>query len=375
METKDHGIPDFEDSSSLKLLFDIPLFVLVTDTNRRIVWANREAQATLSVASIQDIEGKRPGEVLGCVHAKETPEGCGFTKACELCGAGKSLNLALRGGEGGEECVIPRDRVHNFDPLNLLIWTKPLELDGRRYISFTARDISIQKRWEVLDRVFYHDIQNTAASIKSLTSLINMGVTDFTDRNALELIDMVADRLLEEIDAQRSLRDAEDNDLIVHIIQASADRILDEALEPFRPTFQERAILLDRAPPVRDPSISTDPVLARRVVANMVKNALEASHKGDRIHAGVDGTPEAVEIWVWNPAVLSKEEKILMFNRSFSTKGIGRGIGTYSMRLLTERYLGGDVSFESEEDEGTTFRVRLYREPSNLDGSSGRSRG
>ena len=48
-----------------------------------------------------------------------------------------------------------------------------------------------------------------------------------------------------------------------------------------------------------------------------------------------------------------------IFQRSFSTKGEGRGLGTYSMKLLTERYLGGRVSFTTSADEGTIFKVAL----------------
>ena len=52
--------------------------------------------------------------------------------------------------------------------------------------------------------------------------------------------------------------------------------------------------------------------------------------------------------------------KLQVFRRSFSTKaGAGRGVGTYSARLLTERYLGGALRFRSEDGEGTTFVVTL----------------
>ncbi len=50
-----------------------------------------------------------------------------------------------------------------------------------------------------------------------------------------------------------------------------------------------------------------------------------------------------------------------MFHRSFSTKGTGRGLGTYSMKLLSERYLGGSVTFRSIPGEGTTFTARYPR--------------
>jgi hypothetical protein len=49
-----------------------------------------------------------------------------------------------------------------------------------------------------------------------------------------------------------------------------------------------------------------------------------------------------------------------VFRRSFSTKSpVGRGIGTYSAKLITERYLGGSLTFTSSEEQGTTFAVTL----------------
>ncbi len=49
-----------------------------------------------------------------------------------------------------------------------------------------------------------------------------------------------------------------------------------------------------------------------------------------------------------------------VFQRSFSTKGgKGRGIGTYSARLLAERYLGGRLTFSSTADAGTSFVLEL----------------
>jgi sensor histidine kinase regulating citrate/malate metabolism len=51
--------------------------------------------------------------------------------------------------------------------------------------------------------------------------------------------------------------------------------------------------------------------------------------------------------------------KLQVFKRSFSTKGEGRGLGTYSIKLFTENYLGGAAELTSNEVEGTTFWVKL----------------
>jgi sensor histidine kinase regulating citrate/malate metabolism len=51
--------------------------------------------------------------------------------------------------------------------------------------------------------------------------------------------------------------------------------------------------------------------------------------------------------------------QLQIFVRSYSTKGKGRGLGTYAMKLFTEKYLGGRIDFESRPETGTTFRVEL----------------
>ena len=49
----------------------------------------------------------------------------------------------------------------------------------------------------------------------------------------------------------------------------------------------------------------------------------------------------------------------MIFSRTFSTKGFGRGIGTYSVKLFTEQYLKGKVEFVSESGIGTVFTLVL----------------
>ncbi len=216
--------------------------------------------------------------------------------------------------DGVEECVIRRDRFHDFDSLDLLIWAKPFDLAGKRYVAFAARDHSSQKRREVLERVINHDILNTAATIKSLTGLIGMTANQPENREYLELADETADRLVEEIASQRSLKEAEDGDLAVTIAPVSADRILDEALAPFRVYFREKSVTLNRSAAAGGPPILTDPVLARRVVSNMVKNALEASGKGDRNRRGGWKTTKIPRRFGCAiPAVLSEEERKRIF--------------------------------------------------------------
>jgi signal transduction histidine kinase len=91
-----------------------------------------------------------------------------------------------------------------------------------------------------------------------------------------------------------------------------------------------------------------------------VKNALEATPEFDTVTIGAKDHGTKITFFVNNPGVMSEEVRYQIFQRYFSTKqGEGRGIGTYSVKLFTERYLGGKAEFTSREPEGTTFYVIL----------------
>jgi len=105
--------------------------------------------------------------------------------------------------------------------------------------------------------------------------------------------------------------------------------------------------------------IKTDINLLRRVLLNMLKNAVEASENGDVVIISGEIKDSNYIFKVHNNKLISKNIQLQIFQRSFSTKGIDRGLGTYSMKLFVENYLNGKVHFESNELNGTTFYVEL----------------
>lgn len=108
------------------------------------------------------------------------------------------------------------------------------------------------------------------------------------------------------------------------------------------------------------PAPPADPLLLRRVVGNLVKNALEATPVSGVVALDVELAASGVTISVRNVGSIPEAIQAQIFQRSFSTKGgEGRGIGTYAVKLFTERYLGGRVGFVSNEEAGTIFQVTL----------------
>ena len=108
-----------------------------------------------------------------------------------------------------------------------------------------------------------------------------------------------------------------------------------------------------------DACVTTDRVLLRRVLVNLIKNALEAAPRGGTIFVSARVGEGRCRITVSNPGEMPMQVQHQLFHRSFSTKAAtGRGIGTWSVKMLTERYLGGQVSFDCH-DGRTFFTVDL----------------
>ena len=79
------------------MLFDaMPMPVFVVDEDVCILECNAAA-ARLLGPDKQTIVKQRGGEVLHCVHAKETPEGCGRAPACSDCPVRQAVQAASRG--------------------------------------------------------------------------------------------------------------------------------------------------------------------------------------------------------------------------------------------------------------------------------------
>ncbi len=338
----------------------VPCILMVVNQHRQIVFANERLLDLLPPEQRQaGVLGRRPGEVLGCVHAFENDEGCGATESCGFCGAVNAMPTGLHGGARVEECRMTRA---NGEALDLRVWTTPLALEGEPFTVFAALDISHEKRRQALERIFLHDIGNVASGLKWYTELLEKGNAgksgEFHDA-----LGQLSRELLDEIDSQRTLVRAESGELVLTPERLGTRQLLQEAVELYRhhPVSHERHLRID--PDAKDIAVTSDRTLLSRVLCNLIKNALEACRAGQTVTVGCSRPGDGIEFWVHNPGVMPRPVQLQVFQRSFSTKGTGRGLGTYSIKLLTERYLHGRVSFTSTPEEGTTFKVHYPPAP------------
>lgn len=349
-----------------ELLNSVLNYILILNQQRQIVFASKNLQELVPNTELRDLLGKRPGEALGCIRSMPSTGGCGTTRFCSECGAAKAVLASLAGKKDCQECHMIRISGSEEDAMDLLVACTPLMVNGDMYSLAAIADISHEKRRQALERIFFHDVINSAGGLEGrLLMMDEQAPADF--REQIETLQASVRNVIEEILAQRDLVAAENNDLPVDPQPLNSQGVLAKVLQLYanHPVAENRGLSI--APASVSQDIVTDPRLLRRILGNMIKNALEASQPGHKVTTGCAEEGDGVRFWVHNPTFMPPDVQLQVFNRSFSTKGLGRGLGTYSVRLLTKRYLRGKVGFTTSEKDGTTFFVIL---PKDISGTS-----
>lgn len=334
--------------------------ILVLNQHRQIVATNEAFTAMLGASSLSELLGMRPGEAVRCRHSFDAPGGCGTNRACQNCGAVRAVKESRDTGETvRKECTLSiKDKSGSDDTMVLDVHAAPLLLDGEQYTLVTLLDIKMQKHRETLQRTFFHDILNSISGLTGVCNIMELSEGP-PDKSMLEMAKTTAEYLAETVYSQRDLLAMEDGRY-----QSNKERIRVNALfDKIKSLVSVTGLLtrrnLEFETPVPETEIEVDPTLLVRVLVNTIKNALEAVAPNETVTVRLRLLPEVARFEVVNPGEIDDFTALRIFEKHFSTKGgIGRGVGTWSMKLLGEKYLGGKVGFHSA-DGRTTFYIHL----------------
>jgi K+-sensing histidine kinase KdpD len=213
----------------------------------------------------------------------------------------------------------------------------------------------------MMERLFFHDIMNVAGAIQGLTDiLIEMAPnTDKAQANLLEVISENAKDLIELLKSQKDLLSAENNELSVYSKEIRANQLIHAVKRFFERNEQYKNRHIEIQTCQDDSLFSCDERLLKRVIVNAVKNALEAVSEGETVQIRYKAERSSVVFEIHNHSFIPEDVQSQIFRKSFSTKGTDRGIGTYSIKLFTEKYLKGKAWFISQKNQGTTFYIQI----------------
>ncbi len=345
-----------EHKELLAIINDLPIWILILNKTRQTVYFNAKLGKDLHVEDKFQILGLRPGELFSCQHAWLDDAGCGNSDFCQYCGALKSIRNSHFGLKDVQECRLLVNKEEQISAFDLEVSSSPLTVDSEDLTLFSILDISAQNRSLFIEKTFLHDIRNTAAAIVSNTELISDEDDPEMKDELIQLLIPTAHQLIEEISAQQEIRKAELGEWEPNSIKADSRTIVDEVINTSKHYIIGTDIKITKS--VEHITLNTDSVLLKRVLINMLKNAIEASTNGDVINISCKNLNDVSVLFsVHNMKYIPSDIRLQLFHRTFSTKGNNRGLGTYSIKMITENYLHGKVTVQSDKESGTLFSV------------------
>jgi len=337
----------------------IPVMFFIINQHRQIIYMNDLINKELQRLNIDLGLGFRPGEVLRCQNAFTEPAGCGTSYQCRLCGIVNTILEAV-----ANDCLVIHEASFESNPngdyqvSDYEVAAKPFYWQGEKYIIITFDNISQTKRKEHLEQTFFHDLLNKAMSVSGLSEILG-NESDHSNEELIKLLRRGISDLTNEIIFQRSLTEAESGEFTPRFEALNSLEVIHAIKEDFlsyEVVSNKKVLISERSTGI---DFLSDRVILNRILTNLVKNALEATLPGEVVTIGSKADENLVQFWVQNQALIPEEIKEQLFRRSFSTKGKGRGMGTYSVKLFTEQYLKGKVVFVSDNEQGTVFSIQL----------------
>jgi PAS domain S-box-containing protein len=232
------------------------------------------------------------------------------------------------------------------------------------------RDISEIKRAERMreevDRMMHHDMKNYLNTIISFSQKLKTtkDLPDEQVRKQAKIINNSGIQMLHMIDHSLNMFKMEEGRYeldpqpcnLVNIFYDLKDDAADIiASKNLRTEFYLNGVMCSQDDSYH---VSGEGIQLYNLFANLFRNALEASPKRGVVKVEIH-SKEMCEITICNHGAVPKEIRDRFFERyATSGKKNGTGLGTYNA-LLIARTHGGNISFTTSEDDGTSLKISL----------------
>lgn len=346
-----------ESIDAQSLIDAIPDPVALLEENRQIIATNDAMKKHLQSLGIQAEIGLRPGEALRCIHASECQTGCGTSRSCKGCPAFRSILSAQCGSRHSSVCDFTITTPRGADHLSTAVTASPLNVSGHNYTFMSLRDIGREVKRHRIDRAFFHDVLNTAWIISGYSNLL-MASPETSDNAYVKRINYSSSKIIEEIEHQRDLANAQAGELHVKYEDINLKDMIHQMAEEYKADINNRVWLLVSPDVAADVSVHNSPSLLKRVLFSLLKSISESSEKEDLVEFGFDVYNDNIVLWFQNRDLELTQEEVQQFLNTYSTRAY-RNLSTYTLEILTVPFVKGKIGVEAEKGKGSRFTLRI----------------
>lgn len=249
-------------------------------------------------------------------------------------------------------------------------WQVKITPVNKQIFLFTALDITWQKKLENLredvDRMTRHDLKTPLNGIIGLPDILlhDSNLTD-EQREIIEMIKKSALNMLDMINLSLDLFRMEQGNYEVEHQSVDIVKIVDSIKMQLKNSLDSKAMkIIIRKEGKQVENLDSffvigEYLLVYSMLANLIKNAIEASPENESIIVDMCRDKEYSVIIINNKGMVPEKLKHSFFEK-YTTYGKvgGTGLGTYSSKLIA-RTLGGNITMTSSKERGTSIRVTL----------------
>ena len=206
-----------------------------------------------------------------------------------------------------------------------------------------------------------HEFKTPIASIRGFAKLLQMpGLTEEQRTEYINLIAQESDRLSRLSETLLRLSALEQQTALASLTSFPLDEQLRQVILRLEPAWSHKDIgwQLD----MEEIAITSDQELLNQVWVNIIQNAIKFSPEGSDIEVRVFREGNAIVEIQDHGCGMSEEAQKRIFDKFYqadkSRKQEGVGLGLSLVKRIVDM-LGGTVSVQSQEGEGSTFRVEL----------------
>lgn len=216
---------------------------------------------------------------------------------------------------------------------------------------------------EDVERIARHDLKAPLASIAAVPRLLREARSNEEREHLLAMVERASLRVLSMVNLSLDLHRMEAGTYEVRAQPVDMTAVAHTVAQELAPQAQSKRVALQVEAPEQHVAVFGEDLLCYSIVANLAKNALEASPDGATVRIRVGAAPgENVVVAVHNAGQVPEPVRKRFFQK-YVTHGKpgGMGLGAYSARLMA-RIQKGELAMNTGE-EGTTLVLTLPASP------------
>ena len=272
-------------------------------------------------------------------------------------------------GKGGRQ-VITQIRC-NTGAMKDILWSLEWSPEANSWFCI-AKDITAEKEIERIKQHFVsivsHDLKSPLSAITVSLELLREGAVGDLPQRVHEVIDGAlrsANRLVNLINGILDAERAETGILTVFPEITELDLLLKMSIESVQALADKKGIKFDYIESQAQIYVEQERIL--QAVVNLLSNALKFSPRDSTISISTKLTLGQAEIRIKDagrgvPKHLQRTifDRFKQVNAADSKQRLGSGLGLWITRMMVEAH-GGSIGVESEDNQGSTFWMRLPR--------------